>query len=173
MTIHLKSCWSPCFWHGNVKDGAYAIGGYTITMSICIITYIAYLLAGGDTSMLWLPFFETDLKSGTLQGSGGFTIFFLLVLMVLSVLMLLGVRNDIRGIIMPWIYAMYVVILFQAMFGLWLLFGYYIYLELVFSALCDFTWMGFNYYCVLVVKSQLRNLKKQQAPEIADIYDLA
>ena len=59
MTIHLKSCWSPCFWHGNVKDGAYAIGGYTITMSICIITYIAYLLAGGDTSMLWLPFFET------------------------------------------------------------------------------------------------------------------
>jgi hypothetical protein len=114
-----------------------------------------------------------DLKSGTLQGSGGFTIFFLLVLMVLSVLMLLGVRNDIRGIIMPWIYAMYVVILFQAMFGLWLLFGYYIYLELVFSALCDFTWMGFNYYCVLVVKSHLRNLKKQQAPEIADIYDLA
>ena len=113
------------------------------------------------------------MKSGTLEGSGGFTIFFLLVLMVLGVLMLLGVRSDIRGIIMPWIYAMYVVILFQAMFGLWLLFGYYIYLELVFSALCDFTWMGFNYYCVLVVKSHLRNLKKEQAPEIADIYDLA
>ena len=59
MTIHMKSCWSPCFWHGNVKDGTYAIGVYTITISICIITYIAYMLAGGDTSMLWLPFFET------------------------------------------------------------------------------------------------------------------
>merc|ERR1711976_897079 len=147
MTIHLRSCWSPCFWHGNVKDGSYSVGVYTILMSITIITYIAYLLGGGDTSMLWLPFFETDLKSGTLQGSGGFAI--------------------------PWVYAMYVIILFQAMFGLWLLFGYYIYLDLVFSALCDFTWMALNYYCILVVKSHLRNLKKEQAPEIAEIYDLA
>ena len=59
MTIHLRSCWSPCFWHGNVKDGSYSVGVYTILMSITIITYIAYLLGGGDTSMLWLPFFET------------------------------------------------------------------------------------------------------------------
>ena len=38
------------------------------------------------------------------------------------------------------------------MFGLWLLFGYYIYLEMVFAALCDFTWMGLNIYGILVVR---------------------
>ena len=36
--------------------------------------------------------------------------------------------------------------------GLWLLFGYYIYLEMVFAALCEFTWMGLNIYCILVVR---------------------
>ena len=113
------------------------------------------------------------MKSGTLQGSGGFAIFYFIILMVLGVILILGVRNDIRGLVIPWVYAMYVIILFQAMFGLWLLFGYYIYLDLVFSALCDFTWMALNYYCILVVKSHLRNLKKEQAPEIAEIYDLA
>ena len=36
------------------------------------------------------------------------------------------------------------------MYGLWLIFGYYIYLEMVFAALCDFLWMGLNIYCMLV-----------------------
>jgi len=172
MTIHLKSCWSPCFWHGNVKDGTYAIGVYTITISICIITYIAYMLGGGDTSMLWLPFFETDLKSGTLQGSGGFAIFYFIVFMVMGVLLMLGARHNIRALIMPWIYGMYVIILFQTMFGLWLIFGYYIYLELVFAALCNWAWMAFNIYCALVVKSHLRNLRSEQSPDIAYLNDI-
>ena len=56
---HLKSCWSPCFWHDNVRDGSIAVGLYSIGISICIITFTIYLLLGGDTSQLWLPFFET------------------------------------------------------------------------------------------------------------------
>ena len=130
----------------------------------------SYIVKGFIRNLWYLL---SDLKSGTLQGSGGFAIFYFIILMVLGVLLILGVRNDIRGLVIPWVYAMYVIILFQAMFGLWLLFGYYIYLDLVFSALCDFTWMALNYYCILVVKSHLRNLKKEQAPEIAEIYDLA
>jgi len=43
------------------------------------------------------------------------------------------------------------------MFGLWLLFGYYIYLEMVFAALCDFIWMSLNIYCILVVRYNFRN----------------
>jgi len=59
MTIHLKSCWSPCFWHNNVRDGTLAVAVYSMAISVCLITYTAYVLAGGDTSQLYLPFFET------------------------------------------------------------------------------------------------------------------
>jgi hypothetical protein len=49
----------------------------------------------------------------------------------------------------------------QSMFGLWLLFGYYIYLEVIFAALTDFTWMALNIYCVLVVRYvHMRGLMK-------------
>jgi hypothetical protein len=65
-----------------------------------------------------------------------------------------------------WIYMMYVIILFQAMFGLWLVFGYYIYLEMVFAALCDGLWMCLHIYCVMVVKSHFRNLTDIQSPDI-------
>ena len=42
-------------------------GIYTFFMSLAVVTYCVYIMTGGDTSQLWLPFFETDLKD-TLQG---------------------------------------------------------------------------------------------------------
>lgn len=110
--------------------------------------------------------------SGTLQGSAGFSIAFFLVLFIFSILLNLGVQREIRGFMLPWKYAMYVVILFQIMYGLWMIFGYYIYLEMVFAALCNWTWMAFNIYCILVVKSHLRNVKFYQAPDIEYLNDV-
>jgi hypothetical protein len=52
------------------------------------------------------------------------------------------------------------------MFGLWLIFGYYIYLEVVFVALCDWIWMALHFYCIEVVRSHLRNVKHFQSPDI-------
>jgi hypothetical protein len=66
--VQLNACWTPCFWHGNVRDGSVAVAIYTFFMSLAVVTYCAYIMTGGDTSQLWLPFFETDLNS-TLQGS--------------------------------------------------------------------------------------------------------
>ena len=63
----LSSCWTPCFWHNNVRDGSLAVAVYTFFMSLAVVTYCVYIMTGGDTSQLWLPFFETDLKD-TLQG---------------------------------------------------------------------------------------------------------
>jgi hypothetical protein len=99
-------------------------------------------------------------------GSGGVAIFFFSVLSLLSALLLIGVRIDIRGLYYPWIVAMYIVILFQAMFGLWLIFGYYIYLEVVFVALCTWIWMALHFYCIEVVRSHLRNVRHFQSPDI-------
>jgi len=163
---------SPCFWHDNVRDGSIAVGLYSIGISICIITFTIYLLLGGDTSQLWLPFFETDLNSGSLYGSGGFVLIYFFVMIILSLMLIFGVKRDIRGLMLPWVYASYVAILFQAMYGLWMVFGYYIYLEMVFSALCNFTWMGLNIYCIMVVKSHVRNVKLFQSPDIEYYQDI-
>ena len=38
--IYVKTCWSPCFWHPNVRSGSFAIAVYTIAMSVVIITYL-------------------------------------------------------------------------------------------------------------------------------------
>ena len=64
----LSSCWTPCFWHNNVRDGSLAVAIYTFFMSLAVMTYCVYIMTGGDTSQLYLPFFETDLKD-TLQGT--------------------------------------------------------------------------------------------------------
>ncbi|TRY69576.1 hypothetical protein TCAL_08625 [Tigriopus californicus] len=163
--IHFKSCWSPCFWYDNVRDGSMAVATYSLTMSVCLITYMSYIMLGGDSSQLYLPFFETNVD-GSLQGAGGFTIFLLSVILLFSLLLILGVATDIRGFILPWLVAMLVVVGFQAIFGLWLIFGYYIYLEVVFAASCNWLWMGVNIYCMLVVRSHYRNVHKLQSPDI-------
>lgn len=172
-TIHLKSCWSPCFWYGDVRSGSLAVSVYTLALSICLIVYTINVMTGGDSSQLWLPFFETSLLDstgtggpGTAIGAGGFTIIYLLLLLVASICLSLAVRRDVRGLMLPWMYLMWVAIVFQGMFGLWLIFGYYIYLEVIMAALCDFVWMTFNIYCFFVVRSHYRNVKHNQTPDI-------
>ena len=61
--VHLKSCWTPCFWHGNVADGSTAAAVYTFSMSVCVVMYAVNIVTGGDSSQLYLPFFETSLAS--------------------------------------------------------------------------------------------------------------
>ena len=163
--VHIKSCWTPCFWHGNVFDGSIAVSVYSLAMSFIIITYTSYVMSGGDGSPLWLPYFEANLDT-TMQPVGIFVIIYFILIILASVLLLQGIRLSIRGFMLPWIYMMYVVILFQAMFGLWLVFGYYIYLEMIFAALCDGVWMCLHFYCIMVVKSHYRNLMAIQSPDI-------
>ena len=95
-----------------------------------------------------------------------------MALILLSILLLVGVRKEIRGLMLPWLYTSNIAILFQIMYGLWMIFGYYIYLEMVFAALCNWTWMSLNIYCIWVVKSHLKNVQMKQSPDIEYYNDV-
>ena len=123
------------------------------------------LLNGGDASQFYLPLFETDLHHDA-QHAGRFCIIMLTFLTISAILLIWGIIKDVRGLMLPWMSLWAILCLGQAMFGLWLIFGYYIYLEGVFAALVDFAWMSYNIYCWYVVRNHYRNVKWFQSPDI-------
>jgi hypothetical protein len=60
---------------------------------------------------------------------GGIFIFYFLLLIAVSVLLVYGIAKSNRGMMIPWLACMGIGILFQLIFGLWLLGGYYIYVS--------------------------------------------
>ncbi|CAG2058005.1 unnamed protein product [Timema podura] len=106
----------------------------------------------------------------TMQAVGGFFIFYLLVLIGLSVLLMFGISKMNRGMMLPWMICFGIVILFQLIFGLWLLGGYYIYLQSVTAALVDWIWMSYNFYCWLCVYSLYQIYDEMQSPNIELLY---
>ncbi|XP_047034929.1 uncharacterized protein LOC124640976 [Helicoverpa zea] len=161
----LESCWSPCIWSADTKIGSRAVAVYTIAMSLVLITFVAYQMDGGDSTQLWNPLFEADVR-GSLQVFGAIFIIILTLLIVFSILMIVGVNIYMRGFILPWLLTMGLIIVFQLLFGLWLLGGYYIYLDATFAALVDFLWMAYNLYCWLCVFSQYQLILEMQSPNI-------
>ncbi|XP_063537705.1 uncharacterized protein LOC134747066 [Cydia strobilella] len=162
--VVLESCWSPCIW-SNVKTGSRAVAVYTAAMSVVIITFISYQLAGGDSAQLWNPLFETDVR-GSMKVFGGIFICILGLLIISSIWMVIGINIWMRGLILPWLIIMGLIICFQLTFGLWLIGGYYIYLDATFAALVDFLFMAYNIYCWLCVFSQYQIILEMQSPNI-------
>jgi len=70
-------------------------------------------------------------KFSAMQVVGGVLIVYLLLLIVSALLMVHGVREGVRGWLLPWLVGWFIVCAFQLVFGLWLLGGYYIYVSLV------------------------------------------
>jgi len=69
-----------------------------------------------------------------MQTWGGIFIFYFLMLIAFSILMVFGIAKSNRGMMIPWLACMGIIILFQLVFGLWLLGGYYIYVS--FGIIC-------------------------------------
>ncbi|CAH2235677.1 jg18047 [Pararge aegeria aegeria] len=134
-------------------------------MSLVLIIFICYQMDGGDSTQLWNPLFEADVR-GSLQVFGIIFICILVILIASSVLMVIGINIWMRGFILPWLITMGLIILFQFIFGLWLLGGYYIYLDATMAAFIDFLWMSYNIYCWLCVLSQYQIILEMQSPNI-------
>lgn len=61
-----------------------------------------------------------------MQSGGAIVIIFSLVFILCSGLLVQGVRREYRGLFFPWMTCMTLVVLFQAVYGLWIIIGYYI-----------------------------------------------
>ncbi|CAH1985378.1 unnamed protein product [Acanthoscelides obtectus] len=161
----LDSCWSPCIWTNNLKSGCFAIAYYTAMMSAVLITFIIFDMTGGDSTQLYNPLFEADIRL-SMQAIGGLLIVYFLQMIGSSLLLCMGINKLIRGLMVPWMVSFGVAILFQLIFGLWLLGGYYIYLDAVLYTLVIWSWMAYNVYCWLVVHSQYKIIEEMQSPNI-------
>lgn len=161
----LQSCWSPCIWTNSIKTGSKVIAYYTMALSIVFITLICYQMNGGDSTQLYNPLFEADVR-GSMQVLGSILIGYFLFLTISAILMIHGIREGVRGFLLPWLVLWFFMISFLCVFGLWLLGGYYIYLESVFATLCIWLWMGYNIYCWMVVYSMYKVFEALQSPNI-------
>lgn len=163
--LPLDAFWSPCLWIEDIKEACKAIAFYISAISIVLITFICFDMDGGDSTQLYNPLFEADVKQ-SMKIVGGFAIAFLILLIGACGLLVLGIRSMTRGLMIPFLIGLGILVLFQFIFGLWLLGGYYIYLQVVLYTLCIWLWMSYNVYCWLAVYSQYLIFAKLQSPNI-------
>ncbi|XP_026678079.1 uncharacterized protein LOC113466676 [Diaphorina citri] len=70
----------------------------------------------------------------------------------------------------PWLIGMGIIVLFQTVWPIWLMYAYYIYIQVFFFTIIYWLWAAYNYYCWLCVYSQYMIIYKMQSPNIELLY---
>lgn len=139
----VKRFWSPCIVFTDLRTACGAIAVYTIAAAMSLIMLTKYAMAGGESMQLYSPFFENDVRN-SLQFYGSITIWFLIYMIISACFLIHGVVRSLRGFLLPWLFGMGLIILFQFCWPIWLLYGYYIYIEVVIPAIIYWLWAAYN-----------------------------
>ncbi|KAF7994082.1 hypothetical protein HCN44_011351 [Aphidius gifuensis] len=164
MTI-LSSCWSPIIWTNNVKTGSKVVASYTTALSFVLITLTIYQMIGGESTQLYNPLFDFDIRD-SLQVAGSFVIGFLSFLIISSGLVMFGISQEVRGWLLPWLILWMIFMVCQLLFGVRLLYRYYVFVDVVLITMIDYLWMAYNFYCWLCVYSVYKEFAKRASPNI-------
>jgi len=165
----LKTFWTPCFFYTDIKSATTTVAFYTAMFSLIAITYTCYVMAGGESSQYYMPYFETDIRNST-QIAGAFAIVFFLGFFFSSIFVVRGIRFENRGMMLPWLICMVVAVTYQTWYSINMLWAYYIYLSTVLVVLVDWIWMAYNIYCGLCIYSQYQAIREKQSPQLIFAY---
>ncbi|KAF0759281.1 Uncharacterized protein FWK35_00019003 [Aphis craccivora] len=134
MTL-LKTFWTPIVVYPDVKTGCKFVAAYTIAISIFLMALLVHMQNGGESTQMYNPFFEANLRE--LNYYVVYTLIFFAYMVGSSLLLLKGLNNNLRGFLLPWLIGMGFVVIFLLVWSIWLLYGYYIYVNSHNMCCCD------------------------------------
>ena len=149
-------------YYTDLKMACKAIAIYTFCISVVTIAYIGYIMNGGESSEFYMPFFETDVRD-SMQIAGGISIVWFLLYILFAWIMVIGVKREVLGLMLPWLWWTYFLFFSLIAYGIWMLWSYYIFLPVVLAFLILMLFEAWTMYLILVVQAVYSNIKKSQS----------
>lgn len=166
----LERCWTPfSLYHWtNLRCGCFYSAMYTAVYHILFIFYAIYAVSGGRTDYFFSPYFELSIRET--KDAAISTIFFSLVFLIFTCMLVIGVKKDNRCLFFPWMIFVVIEILLMIAVGLWYIGRYYRNLESVLAAIILWCIDGVHVYCFMCVISHYQIVRDLQEPKFVILY---